>query len=41
MTWQMLFVFVMQALGLAPEKTKGAELISHAIINVFGSWERP
>jgi len=37
--WKIIFlIFGMLALGLALEKTKGAELIAHAIITGLGSW---
>ena len=37
--WKILFlIFGMLALGMALEKTKGAELISQAIIHGMGSW---
>lgn len=37
--WKIIFlIFGMLALGMALEKTKGAELIAHAILNGFGSF---
>jgi di/tricarboxylate transporter len=40
--WKIIFlIFGMLALGLALEKTKGAEFISQGIINGFGSWGAP
>jgi di/tricarboxylate transporter len=37
--WKIIFlIFGMLALGLALERTKGAELIAHAIIHALGSW---
>ena len=37
--WKIIFlIFGMLALGLALEKTKGAELIAHGIMAGFGSW---
>jgi di/tricarboxylate transporter len=37
--WKIIFlIFGMLALGLALEKTKGAELIAHGIITGLGSW---
>jgi len=37
--WKIIFlIFGMLALGMALEKTKGAELIAHAIINELGSF---
>jgi len=40
--WKIIFlIFGMLALGMALEKTKGAELIAHAIINGLGSFGPP
>ncbi|MCI0538574.1 MAG: SLC13 family permease, partial [Verrucomicrobiales bacterium] len=40
--WKIIIlIFGMLALGLALEKTKGAELIAHAIISGLGSWGAP
>ncbi|MEO7299020.1 MAG: SLC13 family permease [Verrucomicrobiota bacterium] len=37
--WKIIFlIFGMLTLGLALEKTKGAEVIAHGIIRGFGSW---
>jgi di/tricarboxylate transporter len=37
--WKIIFlIFGMLALGLALEKTKGAEVIAHGIMRSFGSW---
>ena len=37
--WKIIFlIFGMLALGLALEKTRGAELIAHTIIHGFGPW---
>jgi len=37
--WNIIFlIFGMLALGAALEKTRGAELLAHAIINGLGSW---
>jgi len=40
--WKIIFlIFGMLALGMALEKTHGAEFISHGIISGFGSWGAP
>jgi di/tricarboxylate transporter len=40
--WKIIFlIFGMLSLGVALEKTRGAEFISHALIHGFGSWGAP